>query len=368
MNTIKRLLYFTTTTVIISACGNKQEAAQQESNLIEITTQQFANEAMQLGKMVNKPFENIIKCYGNIVTLPKGMAKVNAPVDGIIKNIQCFNGQSVSKNQPLIEIAGTEIIDMQKDFAEASANYKHKKNEYERIKALYNEKVTSEKDFILVETEFKTSIARYNGLKLKIEAIGFSISKVENGEFYSSYLIKSPIDGYISNLRTNIGSYIDSKTDLLEIINPDLLQVKLSVFPKDIKDMKKGNPVRYKSAGYKIVNTATISSIGVAIDNETKSIECYASITTKKLNPFLNEFVEAEVITSIYTSLALPSDAIIKDENGYFILVLDKQEADKYFFNKVEVKIGIQYDGYTEIKEPKFEGMILTQGNYYVTL
>ncbi len=367
MNTINRLLYFTTATVIISACGNKQEATQQESNFIEITTEQFDGEAMQLGKMINKPFEKTIKCYGNIVTLPNGMAKVNATVDGLIKNIQCFNGQLVSKNQPLIEIAGNEIIDIQKEFAEASANYKLLKSEYERIKSLYTEQVTSEKEFLIAESEYKASMARYNGLKLRIEAIGFSISKVENGEFYTSYLIKSPIDGYVSNLRTNIGSYIDSKTDLLEIINPDLLQVKLSAFPNDIKEIKKGNSVRFKSAGNKVVYSATINSIGVAIDNDTKSIECYASIKTKSINPIINELVEAEVITCIDTSLALPSNAIIKNENGYFILVLDTQETDKYLFNKVEVKIGIQNEEYTEIKESKIEGMILIQGNYNIT-
>ena len=60
MNTIKHLLNFATATVILSACGNQQESNEQESNVIEITTQQFATDTMQLGKMVNKTFESTI--------------------------------------------------------------------------------------------------------------------------------------------------------------------------------------------------------------------------------------------------------------------------------------------------------------------
>jgi membrane fusion protein, heavy metal efflux system len=297
------------------------------------------------------------------------MANVSAPVSGIVKSFNCYNGQSVETYQPLIEITGNEIIDIQNDFAEASANYNRLKSEYERIKSLYNENVTSEKDFILAETGFKTAMAKYNGLKLKIEAIGFSVSKSENGVFYDSYSIKSPIGGRISNLKANIGSYIDTQTELLEIINPDMFQLKLSVFAKDIIHLKKGQSVRFKSINDPNAQYATINSMGVAIDNETKSVECYAVITNKvQTNAIANEFIEAEIVTDIDTVTALPTSAIIKNEDGYYILVQNKLEDGKYLFNKVEVKTGRQHKGYTEINQPKVDGMILTNGVYNISL
>ena len=176
MDTVRHLLYFAIAMIILLACNNNQESKEQEPGLIEITPQQFATDAMQLGKMVNKTFENTVKCNGSIVPLPNGIAKVSAPVSGVIKNIYCHNGQLVEKNQTLLEITGNEIIDIQKEFAEASAHYNRLKKEYERIKSLFTEKVTSEKEFIITESEFKASMAKYNGLKMKIEAIGFSIS------------------------------------------------------------------------------------------------------------------------------------------------------------------------------------------------
>lgn len=370
MNTIKHFLLFATSIVIMFACGSKnQEANEQESNLVEITSQQFATDSMQLGEIETRTFESTVKCNGSIVPLPNGIAKANAPVSGVIKNIYCHNGQSVDKNQVLLEIAGNEIIDIQKEFAEASANYKLLKSEYERIKSLYSEQVTSEKEFLIAESEFKASMARYNGLKMKIDAIGFSIAKIENGEFYTSYSVIAPIKGHISRLKASIGSYIDSQFELIEIIDPSMFQVKLLVFASDITNLKKGQTVRYKSVSTNNVYFATITSIGVQLDNDTKSIECFASTTDKKLtNPIANEFVEAEIVTSIDTVNALPTNAIIKSENDFFILVLNKQAEGKYLFNKVEVKTGRQHKRYTEINNPVDGRSILISGVYNITL
>lgn len=369
MKTAKHILYLAIAILIMYACGNKKEVTEQESGLIEITNQQFETDSMQLGEIETRLFENIVKCNGTIVPLPNGMAKLNAPVNGIIKSINCTNGESVNNNQPLIEIAGNEIIEIQKEFAEAAANYKRLKSEYERVKSLYNEKVTAEKEFILAETEFKVAMAKYSGLKLKIESIGLSTSKIENGEFYSSYQLKSPIKGYISNFNASIGSYIDSQVELLEVINPDMLQVKLSVFANDVANLRKGQTVRFKSNNTANYQLATISSIGVAIDNETKSIDCYATITGKRaINPIAYEFVESEIVTGIDTVKALPSDAIIKSESGYAILAIEKQHDKGYSLKKLDIIIGNQHNGYTQVLTDIGKNKVLTKGLYNIVI
>lgn len=212
-------------------------------------------------------------------------------------------------------------------------------------------------------------MAKYSGLKLKIESIGLNTSKIENGEFYSSYQLKSPIKGYISNFKASIGSYIDSQAELLEIINPDMLQVKLSVFVNEIANLRKGQTVRFRSANAENYQLATISSIGVAINNETKSIECYAAITGKRaINPIAYEFVESEIVTSIDTVKALPSDAIIKTDTGYAVLVLEKQENNFYYFKKIDIKTGLPDKNYTEIISNLPSAKFLVKGTYNINI
>ncbi|MDD4778375.1 MAG: efflux RND transporter periplasmic adaptor subunit [Fermentimonas sp.] len=369
MKTLNLLLYFLTALIILSSCGNRQEPAEQESSLIEITDRQFTTEGMQLGELETVTFERSVKCNGMIVPLPGGIANVNVPVPGIIRSIRCRDGQWVTANQPLMEISGNEMIDIQGQFAEAAAGYLRSKNEYDRAKLLYDEKVTSEKDFIVADSEYKMSLAKYKGLRMKIEAMGLSASNIENGEFYNSYTIKAPIKGIISNLNAQIGSYIDSQSALTEIINQEMIQLRLSLFATDMMYVKKGQTVRFRPVNADTTYLATLTSIGVAIDNDTKSIDCYASISDNNLtNPIANTYIESEIITSTDSVTALPDAAIIKTERGNLILVLDKQENDSWYFTPVEVTVGRQFNGYSEIVNAGINKKILTGGVYNINI
>lgn len=369
MKTVKSLLYFSIALLFFNSCTGKQESTIQETNLIEITNQQFSTDNMLLGEVENIPFENVVKCNGTIVPQPNGIARISAPVAGVIKNIHIQNGQLVRSNQSLLVITGNEIIDLQRDFAEASANYARSKNEFERSKSLFSEKVTSEKEFILADSEYKSAMAKYNGLKMKIQAVGLSLSNIENGEFYSSYTIRTPINGTISNLKANIGSYIDSQTDLMEIIDPTRLQLRLSVFSSDMAQLKPGQKVRFESASSIEMCYASLVSIGVSINEESRTIECHASILDKSaVNPIANTFVESEIITRIDTVQALPNEAIIKTETGYVVLMLEKQEKEIYFFKKTDVRIGRQHKGYTEVLTDIGNSKIITKGVYNIQL
>lgn len=367
MTTINRLLFYTTALLILVSCGNSQEPSAINTDLIKITGQQFTNEGMQLGEIETKAFESTIKCNGTIVPLPDGMARMNAPVPGIIKEINCTNGTYVDKNQPLMKISGNEVIDIQKNFAEASANYKRLKSEYERIRLLFEEKVTSEKDYISAESAYKVAMAEYNGLKAKIEAIGLSAAQIENGDFYSFYTLKAPIKGYISSLTANIGSYVDPQVTLCEIADPEKFQLRLSVFADQISVVKKGQSVRFKPVNSGSEYIATISSTGISVDIDSKSISCYALIKDKSYDtPIANAFVESEIIVRLDTVQALPTDALTKTETGYFILILENQEGEDYFFEKVDLSTGRINGGYTEILSPPAPGKILVKGLYNV--
>jgi membrane fusion protein, heavy metal efflux system len=366
---LKRVWYFTAAMFVVSACSTGSEVAEQESGLIEITTQQIATDSMQLGQMITMVFENTVKCNGTIVPLPNGFAKVNAPLPGVVTNIYCFSGQSVQKNQNLLEIGGNELIDIQKDLAEASAGYRRIKSEYSRVKTLFSEKVISEKEYIITESEYQTAMARYQGLKMKIEAIGFSVSRIEEGAFYTSYTLKSPITGHISSLKASLGTYIEPHSELVEIINPSMFQLQIAVFASDIANLRKGQTVHFTSVNSTQIQSATISSVGVAIDDNSKSINCYASLTgSAGSNPVANSYVESNIVTGTDTVNALPTEAILKSESTYYILVLSKKENNSYYFNKVEVTPGRQFNNYTEIPGARIEGEILVKGNYNVAL
>lgn len=367
MNLIKQLIYTLLATLLLFSCVKESKSDEETSDLITITHEQFAGEGMQLGKIQAHVFEQIVQCNATVVPLPGGMAKISAPVSGLVKAIFTQQGQYVAQNQTLLEIKGNQIIEIQKQYAEAAAQFKRLKNNYELAIILQAENVITEKEYILAESDFLSAQASYNSLKLRLETLGLSVSKIENGSFYTSYFIKSPIAGNISQLNAYLGSFVDQQTSLVEVADPTSFQLELSVYPRDISKLAKGQSIRFKTVNDDNVHQAVLTSIGVSVDENSKSILCYASIADKKMfNPVANQFVESEIVVGSDTVMALPSDAIVKTEESSYLLILENKTDDNYSLKKVEVKTGRQINGFTEIIGELPINDVLIEGGYNI--
>lgn len=366
MKSVKLIVFYCLGILLTWSCKGTKEAPGVENSLIEITEKQFATGGMSLGGVEPKSFENIVKSTGTIIPLPGGKAMAGTPLPGIVSKVLCHNGEVVQKNQPLLAISGTEVIDIQKEYAEAAAMYHRQKNEYERAKALYRETVTSEKDFVVSESNYLSALAVYTATKLKVKSLGFETEQIESGDFYEFFTIKSPIEGYVSGLDLSIGQYIEPQTVLAEITNPGKVQLKLSVFSGDVSKLKAGQMVRFKTLDAAGASKARISAVGASVDANSKTILCYADVEKNQAVRFVaGGYTEAEIVTTSAVSAALPTEAIIKTETGNTVLVLDKQEKGNYYFRKTEINTGRQNNGYTEILG-ELSGRILTSGAYNI--
>jgi len=350
---------------VLQACGGAKEVTPEEPEGIILTEAQFAADSMRLGQVETRLFERVVKANGTIEPLPAGMAGVNAPIPGLIKAIHCHNGQVVSQHQALVDVGGGAVIDHQTHYVEAVAEFRQLKSEFERVKALFDEKVVAEKEFIRAEAALLSASARYNGLRIKLLAMGFSLSRVEQGDFYPTYTLRAPIAGVISSLPVHLGHAVDQQTELLTITNPSLLQVRLSVFPTDAALLKPGQLVRLKRANETVVHEGKLTAIGVDVNTETKAVDAYASLPTRHEARFMAmEYLAADIIAHTDSVQAVPDEALIKSDADYFVLVLDKQINDRYVFSPVNVSIGRRQKGYTELLNPTLSGQLLAKGAY----
>lgn len=368
---MKTLIKITCILVLIGlmSCIKKASPGSEKSLLIEISSKQFLTDSMALGEPQKRIFERIVKCNGIVQPAPNGILKLTGGCPGIVKKICCHNGDDVNKGQLLLEISGNELLDLQKEFAESSAFLKKLHSDYQRTKSLFEDKVAAEKDLIAVEAEFKIAQAKYSSLKIKLENLGLEISAIENGKFASFYSIYAPQKGQIASLNVNNGHHIDLQSVILDIIDPESLEVKLSVFQHDLLNLQVGQLIRLKPSNAQTMLIAKLQAIGIMVDKDTKTIDCYANISEKKGKLFVaNTFVDAEIITKSDSAYAVPSGCLIKNDDGNQVLMIQKTEGNSYFFKKVKVKTSRESDGYTEIEGGKPEGKILIKGTYNLSI
>ena len=197
----RSIFYIVAVSIFLSSCTHKQAREQKTElpdNLISVTREQFETGKLVIGEPGKMQFDDKVRCNGNLLAEPSATAIISTSVPGLVKKINCTAGQKVSAGQILFELSGNEFIELQKDFAEMASQLKRIRSEYERVKSLYSEKIGTEKEMILAESDFKAANAKYSALKMKLKLIGLNDAKIEDGDFYESFSLKSPIDGYIS--------------------------------------------------------------------------------------------------------------------------------------------------------------------------
>ena len=207
---MKRTLLFPLFIILILFVGcsseqNPPEEIIEQTELITITQKQFETDKMELGQIETKPFNETIRCSGTIVAKPAGVAKISSPISGVVMKIYSSVNQHIKLNQVLFELGGNELIELQKEYAEAASNIKQLKSEYDRIKALYDEKIGTEKEFISTENEYNKANATYAALKLKVEAIGLNPKAIEGANFAQTIQIKSPINSNVTQISVALG-------------------------------------------------------------------------------------------------------------------------------------------------------------------
>jgi cobalt-zinc-cadmium efflux system membrane fusion protein len=369
----KLMFSLTVAGMLILSCKSNpanDEMPVDQDQLISITHEQFETGKMSFGKMQRMSFDETVKCNGYIVSKPGGSAKISTSVSGLLQKFYCTPGQRVIAGQNLFELSGNEFIELQRDFAESASQLKRISSEYKRIKSLNNENIATEKELIFAESEFNTATASYSALKMKIKLIGLDPSRIENGNFYESFSIKSPLNGYVSDINLSLGQYADQQTVITEVFDVTRFHLKLAVFEKDINKISPGLKIKFRLLEDRNIDySATVKSIGKNVDNDSKAILCYADIDDiQKANFVNNAFIEALIITKQDTVNSVAEEAIIKSGGNNYILVLSGNENDRYLLEKVKVELGCIFNGYAEILNQTSLPEILTNGAYNIPL
>jgi len=357
--------------VLVISCKNKTEQNSDKNlGLVAISKAQFESEKMTIGDPVLYPFADKVHFTGAIIPIVNGQAQISLPLPGIIENIQCKPAQMINKGTVLFEISGHWFIDLQKDFSESSAILSRLKSDYLRAKELYNDNISTQKEFTAAESNYYAENAKYKALKTKLESMGLDVAKIEKGEFYRSFPIKSPINGFVSSIIASLGQYIEPQQTIAEIIDNKSFQLKLNVFEKDIDKINNGQTVEfYLNANKARKYQATINAIGRTIMPDSKSIECYATITkNKNINLVNNQFVEGEIFATLDSVLAVPETAIINSGNEQYLLMLEKEENAIFYFKIIKVSNGRKANNYIELTGKKPLKKFLLKGTYNIVI
>ena len=342
------------------ASGEVADLSGESGNII-ISREQFESMKMEVGNPSTTMFSNSVSANGYVVAAPSGRAKITSLISGRVREILVSSGDQVRGGQTLFTVESQEIILLQQEYAEAIQDLELLTDNYDRMQALSRENVVAEKDFLKAKSEFLGMKAKVEGLKSRLLMIHIDPSAVEKGVFVPYINVKSPIRGIITRQELVLGDQVAPLETTMEVVDENKLRLKLEVFETSMADLSVGQKVKFSTPDHsKRKYTAILSHVGKSVSTDSRTVECFASIRAEDRKFFVNNmYVETTIVTCQREALAVPEQALIREPDRDFVLVLVAEQGDQMTFRKMPVQTGVTRQGQTEILDKNLSSVLL---------
>jgi len=350
---IRYIFFLIVLTLIFTACKNSENNTQetrQDSNLISLTENQFESNDFEIGSLIVSSFPSYIRTQGTIDVPPQNKASIHAVMGGFVKNISLLVGDKVEKGQVLLTLENPKFIQLQQDFLETREQLAFLKSEYERQATLFEEKITSQKNFLKAQSDYKTAVARVESLKKQLYLVGISPENLQPENINSQVQLRAPISGFVSVIYISSGSYVSENEPLMEIVNNDHMHLEMQVFERDIPKLKKDQVILFKTSETSSESyRGTVHLIGTTVNSQTRTTQVHGHIPDSITNRFaVGMFVDAQIETESTSAAALPKKAVVEVEGIFYALI--KVDTNGLQFKKVKIESGKESNGFVEIK------------------
>jgi cobalt-zinc-cadmium efflux system membrane fusion protein len=200
--------------------------------------------------------------------------------------------------------------------------------------------------------------------------LGQNIEKVSQGAIQSDLNLFAPIAGYVANLQAETGAFAEPQKIIMELVDLNQLQLKLSVFEREMTGLKPGLKINFYSPNNtNDIFIGQVVAYSRTIDPETKAIAVIGSIQqSEKAKLISGMYLEAEIFTGEREVMALPDEAILKSGETRLVIVRTSNDANEMKFITKEVQTGSNSNGFTEILNPEGLDNVLIKGGFNLVM
>lgn len=345
-----KYILFILLVALFTSCGSKSNqtettAAPESETSVELTDAQLKNAEIKTGKIEQRNISSLLKVNGKIEVPPQNMVSVSVPMGGYLRSSKLLAGMHINKGEVIATMEDQQYIQLQEDYLTAKAHYSSIEAEYKRQKSLNENKASSDKVFQNAETEYLSQKILIKSLSEKLKLIGLNPDNLNENTISKSINITSPIDGFVSEVKMNIGKYATPTDVLFELVNPSDIHLTLTIFEKDLYKISIGQKIfAYNNTHPDKKYTCEIILIGKDVTPErTIQVQSHFEQYDKSLIPGM--YMNAEVEVGTNNAFVIPNEGLVRFEGKQYVF----SQIEPKKFEMQEVTTQNNENGFTQI-------------------
>lgn len=341
--------------VACSGTVNKLDTEETFKDLT-LTDQQMQFNGIKMGSLEEREFAPTVHAFGKVEVPPQNKTLVTAKFGGFVKRVEVLDGMRVKKGQTLVEIEDPSILQMQQDYLENESALEFLKSEYERQDLLYKQQATSAKSYQEAKAAYLTSKAKRTGLRSKLSLAGVDVGRIDENTIQTTISLKAPFDGIVTKVNVQVGSYVQSQDQLLELIDTRHAHAELFVYEKDIHLVAEGQKIEMNFSNGDSAIGGTVYLVGHDISTD-KTVKVHGHFDREKNGIIPGAFFKANIKTAAQNLLSIPASAVISTKGKNLIFVLSRKEGKVSYFKAINVEVLAESDDFVAVSFENSEQM-----------
>lgn len=314
--------------------------------------------------------------------------EVTSNINGVISNINVYEGKYVNENDLLIELDDREykinLREAEERIIEAKVNYGLLIKDAPSDNAESIEQINIEKELSVLESQFNNSqinekdyLERKDELEMKLIFTGAkreelilnksgynsAINQIERAKLNLEYTkIRTPFNGVVGNFDLVVGQRINAGTPLLKLFSNQTMKIDINILESELNQIKTGNSVEIEIPALKSEKFyGKVTRISPFIDVENRTSKVIVSI--RNIDAKIKPGMFARVLIASNTlkdRIIIPKSALlVRDKRNLVFTVEDSLAKWKY------VDIGEQNEKYIEVNSGVIAGeKVIVDGHF----
>ncbi len=255
---------------------------------------------------------------GEIALNAEALAHVGPRVAGTVRSVAKKLGDTVKKGDVLAVLDSADVAQMQGEVQAARERLKLAEAEFERKQKLYDENITSQKDYFAAKQAYAEAKV---ALRSAQRALG---AKTGGSGAAGGYALVAPLDGTIVGWHLGVGEVLEEDARAFTIADLSSVWVNVTVYARDLPRVRMGQRALVRAEGIAEPTEGRISYLSHTVGEVTRSATARVVLEQpgEAWRPGL--FVTAEVeIDEVDAAVVVPEEAVQRLEGKHVVFVRD---------------------------------------------
>lgn len=298
-----------------------------------------------------EPVHDALTLAARVQANPTTVVHIYPPISGRVLALKVLPGQEVAKGQIVGMLQSTDLQQARSDYEKAKIEAARADLQLNRGRDLLQHQVMAQKDFDDLNAVDEAAHAELSRSLQTLHILGYK--ETDTSDLVA---IRSPIQGVVLDVNTASGELqrsLDNATSIATIANISDVWVMADLYPRDVQDVRRGQPVEVRVNGYpNNVYHGVVDNISDAVDPQTLTLKVRVVLPNPhhQLKPQM--YATVAVTNQTRKAIVVPATAVIRDGVSTYVYV----QTGKNKYERRDVRVGEAHDTSVEITGGLNEG------------